>query len=122
MVTSLFNANQNLINQSSIQVENPNMYNYILQMNVVGELSEPSQMSASIGGGITYRLFDQTDNYLNRILLRRQRKNISKIFNDRRFNESERVDEEARSYYNVKKYYENSKFNFEQNKIFKKVI
>ena len=100
--------------------ENPNLYDYNLLMNFTGEFSKPSNFSTQVGANVNYRLFDTTNNYINKILFRRERKNLSKVYNDLRFNESERVDEEARSYYNVKKYYQNSKFNYEQKKIFKK--
>ena len=88
--------------------------------NISGSFDNPMNAAMSVAVGVNYRLFDTTENYIARIMYRENKKDTAQIYADNKVKEFERVQGEAQSYYQVKEYFNNVKFNYEQVKIFNK--
>ena len=93
-----------------------------LSIVVSGNLGEPSAVSASVLLGVDYRLIDSTENYIARILYRNNKKRAAEKYSDEKVREFERVQTESQSFYQVKEFFANQKFVFEQNKILNKGV
>ena len=90
----------------------PGTLNFLTQ----GELSNPSNFNFMFMFGFNYRIFDTTENYIVRRMIREQKKTASKVFNDLKVQEYLRISAESRAYYQVKELYKNIKFIYEQNR------
>jgi len=91
-----------------------------VNISMSGSLDDPSSINSAVSFGVSYRLFDRTENYIARILYRENKKDTAQSFSDQKEKEFERLQVEAQSFYQVREFYQNMQFNYEQRKIFNK--
>ena len=88
-----------------------------LNLNVTGNINEPSQANLTIGYNVSVRIFDGYNYQLGKAMYRLSQRNLRFKFEDLKFNESIRVSIENTRVQDVIQFYENVQLTYNRFKV-----